>query len=100
MSYLLVRRTDVVLTSQLTAIEDCDRGSTERRKPHENQSGERSMDCHLAAEVFNYNKATILNNCICLRVTHMKLENRQENNVRKPIYSTGNSIHMAASKAV
>lgn len=58
------------------------------------------MNCYLAAEVFNYKKATILNDCICLCVNHISLANRQENDARKLIYNTGNSRHMIASKTV
>lgn len=58
------------------------------------------MNRNLAAEVFNDKKATILNDCVCLRVNHMTLANRQEYDARKLIYNTGNSRHMIASKTV
>jgi hypothetical protein len=56
------------LTSRLTAVEDCDCGSTNGWKPHDYQSEDRIMNRHLAAEVFNYNEATILNDRVCYRV--------------------------------
>lgn len=61
------------LTAQLTAIEDRNCGSTERREPHDYQGEDRIMNRHLAAEVFNYNEATILNDCVCYRVKQMTL---------------------------
>lgn len=62
-----------VLTGQLTAIKDRNRGNTERWKPHHYQGKDRIMNRHLAAEVFNYNEATVLNDCVCYRVKQMTL---------------------------
>lgn len=56
------------------------------------------MHSHLATEVFNYEKATILNDYVCRRVNHMTLAIGQEYDVRKLIYDIGNSRHIIASK--
>jgi hypothetical protein len=57
------------------------------------------MNSHLATEVFNYEKATILNDCVCRRVNHMTLAIGQEYDARKLIYNIGNSRHIIASEA-
>ena len=53
------------MTGRPTTEEDTDYGDTEGRKPNNNQGGEIITDRCLAAEILNYNKATILNNRVC-----------------------------------
>lgn len=83
-----------------TAEEDPDYGDTEGRKPNNNQGGERITDCCLAAEILKYDKATILNNCVCANMSLATLATRHRCNARKPMYSVGTKKHVEASKAV
>lgn len=64
------------MTGRLTAEEDPDYGDTDGRYPNDNQGGEIITDSRLAAEILKYNKATILNNCVCGGMSSLSLATR------------------------
>jgi hypothetical protein len=66
----------LIMTGRRTAEENPDYGDTEGRKPNEYQGGEIITDCCLAAEILKYDKATILNNCVCGCVSFLSLSIR------------------------
>lgn len=88
------------MTGRPTAEKDPDYGDTEGRKPNDNQGGEIITDCCLAAEILEYNKPTILNNCVCGRMSFLSLATRLRCNARKPMYKAGTKKHVAVSKGI
>jgi hypothetical protein len=90
----------VAMISQPTAEEDPDYGDTEGWKPNNNQGGERITDCCLAAKILKYNKATILNNCVCAGMSLVTLATKHRCNARKPMYTIGTRKHVEVSKVV
>jgi hypothetical protein len=86
---------------RLTAKQDPNDRDAEGWEPYDNQSRERIMDCCLAAEIFKYDKAMVLNNCVWVDITmsSMRSTHRHQCDARKPIYRAGNRKHIAASNA-
>jgi hypothetical protein len=90
----------VAISDRLTAIDDSNYGDADRWKPHDNQSRQRVLDRCLAAIIFKYNKATVLNNCVCVDVSFEMSAARYQHDARKPMYRAGNNKHATASKAL